>query len=71
MATGTKELSPQETTVVVHIAKGMLYREIAEQLGLSEETVRKYAARARGKLGLNNKVKLAMWAKDKGLLGET
>lgn len=71
MTTETKELSAQERAVVIQIAQGKIYRDIAEDLGLAAETVRKYAARARSKLGLNNKVKLAMWARDQGLLETT
>jgi DNA-binding CsgD family transcriptional regulator len=57
-----KELSPQEKKVVHRIGKGINYREISEELGLSYDTVKTYVARIRKKLGKRSKVQIALWA---------
>lgn len=44
------------------ITRGLKYNEIAEELGLSFETVKTYAARIRRKLGLRSKTEVAVWA---------
>lgn len=54
-------LSRRERQVVNKIARGLGYREIAEVLGLSYETVRTYAARVRKKLKMRSKVQIAIW----------
>lgn len=55
-------LSPRERAVVLGIAEGKTYQEIAESLGVGYETVKTYAARLRKKLGLNSKTSVAVWA---------
>lgn len=59
---GGVALSPREAEVVGCITRGLKYNEIAEELGLSFETVKTYAARIRRKLGLRSKTEVAVWA---------
>jgi RNA polymerase sigma factor (sigma-70 family) len=49
-AQATEELSPRETEVLDCLAKGFLYKEIAEKLGISYETVHTYIRRIYEKL---------------------
>jgi len=62
-------LSPRERAVVVGIAEGKTYQEIAEDLGVGYETVKTYAARLRKKLGLGSKTAVAVWAVKNKLTG--
>ena len=62
-------LSPREKAVVLGIAEGKTYQEIAEDLGVGYETVKTYAARLRKKLGLNSKTAVAVWAVKNNLAG--
>ena len=60
-------LSPREADVVSRIASGMKYQEIADDLDLSLETVKTYAARIRRKLNLRSKTDIAVWAVKQGI----
>lgn len=66
--TTTTALSDRETEVVEQIAQGKTYVEIAEDLGLTFETVKTYAARIRKKLNVNSKIKIALWAVEHGVV---
>jgi DNA-binding NarL/FixJ family response regulator len=46
----TEDLSPREREVLDHLSKGFLYKEIAESLGISYETVHTYIRRIYEKL---------------------
>ena len=46
----TEDLSPREQEVLDCLAKGFLYKEIAEKLGISYETVHTYIRRIYEKL---------------------
>lgn len=48
-------LTPREREVLEELAKGSLYKEIAEQLGLGVETVRSYLSSIYGKLEVHNR----------------
>lgn len=48
-------LTPREKEVLEHLAKGMLYKEIAEQLGISFHTVRQHIGKIYEKLHVQNK----------------
>jgi DNA-binding NarL/FixJ family response regulator len=48
-------LTPRETEVLHLIAKGLLYKEIAEQLGISFHTVRQHIGKIYEKLHVQNK----------------
>ena len=46
----TEDLSPREREVLDHLSQGFLYKEIAEKLGISYETVHTYVRRIYEKL---------------------
>ncbi len=48
-------LTTREKEVLEHLAKGMLYKEIAEQLGISFHTVRQHIGKIYEKLHVQNK----------------
>jgi DNA-binding NarL/FixJ family response regulator len=49
-------LSARETEILELLAKGLLYKEIAAQLNISQETVRKHVYHIYEKLHVNNRV---------------
>lgn len=61
-------LSPQQLTILKLVAQGHSNREIAEQLGLSENTVKGHVAEILHRLGVKNRVEAAILASDKGWL---
>ena len=67
MVTPKKKLTPRELDVVKLIVGGMRYREIADSLGLSYETVKTYVGRIRKKLDISSKTEIAMWAVRNGI----
>lgn len=60
-------LTTQELAVLRGIAKGLAFKEIAQQMGISYKTVETYRARIVRKTGLRTKVALARYAADRGL----
>jgi len=63
-------LTPREESVVKLVVQGMVNREIAEHLRLSEHTVKNYLFRIFDKLGVSNRVELALYAVAKLKLDE-
>jgi DNA-binding NarL/FixJ family response regulator len=61
-------LTPRETEVVKLIAEGHLTREIADILSISENTVDRHRANVLEKLGLRDRVALALYAVRRGLV---
>jgi RNA polymerase sigma factor (sigma-70 family) len=53
---GLEELSPREREILGHLAKGLLYKEISAELGISQETVRKHVYNIYEKLHVSNRV---------------
>jgi DNA-binding NarL/FixJ family response regulator len=54
--TGTFEvLSPRENEVLQYLAKGLLYKEIADKLGISPSTVRQHIHNIYDKLHVQNR----------------
>jgi DNA-binding CsgD family transcriptional regulator len=51
-----KILSNREKEILEHLSKGMLYKEIANSLFISPETVRKHVYHIYEKLHVNNRV---------------
>jgi DNA-binding NarL/FixJ family response regulator len=49
------ELSPRESEVIERLAQGCLYKEIAEQLGISLDTVRKHLGQVYKKLHVRSR----------------
>lgn len=60
-------LTERETEVMSLVAKGLTNRKIAEQLILSEGTVKIHVHNIYSKLGVNNRVDLTLYAQKKGL----
>ncbi len=61
-AQGSNLLSKREEDVVHLVAEGLGNREIAQQLNLSEHTVKNYLFRIFDKLGISNRVELVLYA---------
>ena len=61
------KLTPRESDVVKLIVKGLRYKEIADDLGLSYETVKTYVGRIRRKLSVSAKTEIALWAVRNGI----
>jgi DNA-binding CsgD family transcriptional regulator len=55
-------LTDKERAVVRGVAAARTYSEIANDLGVTYDTVKTYAARIRAKLGVRSKVAMATWA---------
>ena len=65
-ANGMKLLTPREEQVVALIADGMSNRETAQELSLSENTVKKYLFHIFDKLGISTRVELVLFAVSNG-----
>lgn len=61
-ANGKILLSKREQEIVARVAEGLTNREIAEQLRLSEHTVKNYLFRIFDKLGISGRVELVLYA---------
>lgn len=61
-AKGEGLLTPREEQVANLVAEGIGNREIAEQLGIKENTVKKSLLRTYDKLGVSNRVELVLYA---------
>ena len=55
------DLTPQETRILGFVAQGQTNREIAEELGLAEKTIRNYVSRVLGKMGMKNRTEAAAY----------
>jgi DNA-binding NarL/FixJ family response regulator len=61
-AKGEGLLSPREEQVVNLVAEGIGNRQVAQQLGIKENTVKKSLLRIYDKLGVSNRVELVLYA---------
>jgi DNA-binding NarL/FixJ family response regulator len=61
-AKGEVLLTPREDQVVILVAEGIGNREIAQQLGVKENTVKKSLLRIYDKVGVSNRVELVLYA---------
>lgn len=59
---GDNLLTSREEQVVALVADGLSNRDVATELGLSEQTVKKYLFRIFDKLGISNRVELVLYA---------
>ena len=57
----TRLLSPQEWRVAEMTAQGLKNREIAQLLGIGVHVVRNYLTGVYDKIGMSNRVELALW----------
>ena len=53
--------SPRQQHVIKLVAKGLKNREIAKKLGIGEHVVRNYLGIIYDKVGVSNRVELALW----------
>jgi len=61
-------LAPRELQVLRLVAKGLTYKEVASELGLSEKTVATYRARITEKTGISRNAELVRYALKHGLV---
>jgi len=61
-SSGLKLLTSREEQVVALIADGLSNREIAQELNLSQHTIKKYVYRIFEKLGISSRVELVLYA---------
>ena len=59
---------PREREVLRHIARGYLYKEIAQRLGISVKTVEAHVSAVLRKLQLSNRHELSRWAVERRLV---
>jgi DNA-binding NarL/FixJ family response regulator len=60
------QLTVREREVLRHIARGYLYKEIAQRLGISSKTVEAHVSAVLRKLQLSNRHELSRWAVQRG-----
>lgn len=63
------ELTPREQVVAARIAAGLSNQAIAEELGVSVNTIKTLASRSFTKLGVHNRVQLANTLRDRSAAG--
>jgi len=54
-------LSPKETAVIICITQGKRNKEIASQLGTSEQVIKNYLGKIYDKLGVEDRIELALY----------
>ena len=62
------QLSPREREVLRHIARGYMYKEIAQRLGISAKTVEAHVSAVLRKLQLSSRHELSRWAAARRML---
>ena len=63
-----EELTPREKEVLAALGKGMSNRDIASQIYVSENTVKKHVSQILAKLDLGDRTQAALYAYSKGLV---
>jgi DNA-binding NarL/FixJ family response regulator len=61
-------LTPREVEVVRMVAKGLANKEIASQLNIADGTVKIHLHNIYEKVGVEGRVALTIWARDRGLV---
>lgn len=64
-----RDLTERETQVLELVAAGQTYKEVANELGMSERTVRYHMAEIMDRLHLEHRSQVLAWAGQAGLLG--
>ncbi|MBV8050760.1 MAG: response regulator transcription factor [Acidobacteriaceae bacterium] len=59
-------LTAREEQVVALVADGMTNRDVARELGLTENTIKKYLFRIFDKVGVSSRVELVLYAVTRG-----
>jgi DNA-binding NarL/FixJ family response regulator len=62
------QLTPREREVLQHIARGYMYKEIAQRLEISAKTVEAHVSSVLRKLQLSSRHELSRWAVERRLL---
>jgi DNA-binding NarL/FixJ family response regulator len=62
------QLTPREREVLRHIARGYMYKEVAQRLGISAKTVEAHVSAVLRKLQLSSRHELSRWAVQKRLV---
>jgi DNA-binding NarL/FixJ family response regulator len=62
------QLTPREREVLQHIARGYMYKEIAQRLGISAKTVEAHVSAVLRKLQLSSRHELSRWAEARRML---
>jgi two-component system, NarL family, response regulator DevR len=55
-------LTPMERRVLEHVGQGLSNREIAEELGIAEKTVKNHVTSVLAKMGLQRRTQVVAWA---------
>jgi DNA-binding NarL/FixJ family response regulator len=58
---GTRQPNPREKRVIELVAQGLKNKEVADEIGTTEHVVKNYLRVIYDKLGLWNRVELALW----------
>ena len=67
-SSASKSLTSRETEIVHHVANGLRNAEIAQRLAITEATVKTHINNIFDKLGLRDRVELAVYALRRGLI---
>lgn len=62
-------LTTRERQVLGLVARGLSNAQIAEELGLAQQTVRNYIALLYDKLGVGSRAEAVVWARERGIVG--
>jgi DNA-binding NarL/FixJ family response regulator len=62
------QLTPREREVLRHIARGYMYKEVAQRLGISAKTVEAHVSAVLRKLQLSSRHELSRWAVERRLV---
>jgi DNA-binding NarL/FixJ family response regulator len=62
------QLTPREREVLKHIARGYMYKEVAQRLGISVKTVEAHVSAVLRKLQLSSRHELSRWAMERRLV---
>jgi DNA-binding NarL/FixJ family response regulator len=54
-------LTPRELAVYNHLETGLLYKEIADKLGITIDTVKKHCKNIYAKMGVRNRTEAAVY----------